>query len=314
MLFRSEINELVEEAKVEYAHGKMTGNQLENIMQDFVDGKSNVLVCTTILESGIDIPNANTIIGENADRLGLAQLYQIRGRVGRSDKQAYAYVTYRRDKNLTEVADKRLKAIKEFTEFGSGFKIAMRDLEIRGAGSLLGEIQHGHMDQIGYDMYCELLNQVVKELQGEEIVEEIDIQIDLDITSYIPDDYIKNSSQKIEIYQNIALCKNEEDIQNVTDEIIDRYGQMTYEVENLLDIARIKILAKEKNILKIAQKRENVIFYFNSEKFDFDNIDKVMKIYRNRIKFSPSKEPYITFKILDLKNILEECKEFLSKL
>ena len=190
----------------------------------------------------------------------------------------------------------------------------MRDLEIRGAGSLLGEIQHGHMDQIGYDMYCELLNQVVKELQGEEIVEEIDIQIDLDITSYIPDDYIKNSSQKIEIYQNIALCKNEEDIQNVTDEIIDRYGQMTYEVENLLDIARIKILAKEKNILKIAQKRENVIFYFNSEKFDFDNIDKVMKIYRNRIKFSPSKEPYITFKILDLKNILEECKEFLSKL
>ena len=309
-----EINELVEEAKVEYAHGKMTGNQLENIMQDFVDGKSNVLVCTTILESGIDIPNANTIIVENADRLGLAQLYQIRGRVGRSDKQAYAYVTYRRDKNLTEVADKRLKAIKEFTEFGSGFKIAMRDLEIRGAGSLLGEIQHGHMDQIGYDMYCELLNQVVKELQGEEIVEEIDIQIDLDITSYIPDDYIKNSSQKIEIYQNIALCKNEEDIQNVTDEIIDRYGQMTYEVENLLDIARIKILAKEKNILKIAQKRENVIFYFNSEKFDFDNIDKVMKIYRNRIKFSPSKEPYITFKILDLKNILEECKEFLSKL
>ena len=245
-----EINELVEEAKVEYAHGKMTGNQLENIMQDFVDGKSNVLVCTTILESGIDIPNANTIIVENADRLGLAQLYQIRGRVGRSDKQAYAYVTYRRDKNLTEVADKRLKAIKEFTEFGSGFKIAMRDLEIRGAGSLLGEIQHGHMDQIGYDMYCELLNQVVKELQGEEIVEEIDIQIDLDITSYIPDDYIKNSSQKIEIYQNIALCKNEEDIQNVTDEIIDRYGQMTYEVENLLDIARIKILAKEKNILK----------------------------------------------------------------
>jgi len=304
----------VPEAKVEFAHGKMSGRQIEAIMEEFIKREINVLVCTTILESGIDIPNANTIIVENADRLGLAQLYQIRGRVGRSDKQAYAYVTYRRDKNLTEVADKRLKAIKEFTEFGSGFKIAMRDLEIRGAGSLLGEIQHGHMDQIGYDMYCELLNQVVKELQGEEIVEEIDIQIDLDITSYIPDDYIKNSSQKIEIYQNIALCKNEEDIQNVTDEIIDRYGQMTYEVENLLDIARIKILAKEKNILKIAQKRENVIFYFNSEKFDFDNIDKVMKIYRNRIKFSPSKEPYITFKILDLKNILEECKEFLSKL
>ena len=309
-----EIDELVEEAKVEYAHGKMTGNQLENIMQDFVDGKSNVLVCTTILESGIDIPNANTIIVENADRLGLAQLYQIRGRVGRSDKQAYAYVTYRRDKNLTEVADKRLKAIKEFTEFGSGFKIAMRDLEIRGAGSLLGEIQHGHMDQIGYDMYCELLNQVVKEIQGEEVVEEVDIQIDLDVTSYIPEEYIKNSSQKIEVYQNIALCRNEDDIQNVTDEILDRYGQMSYEVENLLDIARIKILAREKNILKIAQKRENIIFYFDNERFNFDIVDKFMKIYRNRIKFSPSKEPYITYKLADLKKVLEECKEFLGRI
>ena len=309
-----EIDQLVEEAKVEYAHGKMTGNQLENIMQDFVDGKSNVLVCTTILESGIDIPNANTIIVENADRLGLAQLYQIRGRVGRSDKQAYAYVTYRRDKNLTEVADKRLKAIKEFTEFGSGFKIAMRDLEIRGAGSLLGEIQHGHMDQIGYDMYCELLNQVVKEIQGEEVIEDVDIQIDLDVTSYIPEDYIKNSSQKIEVYQNIALCRNEEDIQNVTDEILDRYGQMSYEVENLLDIARIKILAREKNILKKKKKRENIIFYFDNEKFNFDIVDKFMKIYRNRIKFSPSKEPYITYKLADLKKVLEECKELLGRI
>ena len=200
----NEINDLVEEAKVVYAHGKMTGNQLEQIMQDFVDGKSNVLVCTTILESGIDIPNANTIIVENADRLGLAQLYQIRGRVGRSDKQAYAYITYKRDKMLTEVADKRLKAIKEFTEFGSGFKIAMRDLEIRGAGSIMGEIQHGHMEQIGYDMYCTILDQVVKEIKGEEIIEEVDVSIDLDVTSYIPNEYIENSSQKIEVYQNIA--------------------------------------------------------------------------------------------------------------
>lgn len=309
-----EINELVEEAKVQFAHGKMTGNELESIMQDFVEGKSNVLVCTTILESGIDIPNANTIIVENADRLGLAQLYQIRGRVGRSDKQAYAYITYKRDKMLTEVADKRLKAIKEFTEFGSGFKIAMRDLEIRGAGSLMGEIQHGHMDQIGYDMYCELLDQVVKELKGEEVVEEIDVQIDLDVTTYIPEEYIESSSQKIEVYQNIALCKNEDDIQNTTDEIIDRYGQMPYEVENLLDIARIKILAREKYILKIAQKKENIIFYFDSSKFNFEIVDKLMKLFRNRIKFSPSKDPYITFKILDMKNILEECKEFLKKL
>ncbi len=309
-----EISDLVEKAKVEYAHGKMTGNQLENIMQNFVDGKSNVLVCTTILESGIDVPNANTIIVENADRLGLAQLYQIRGRVGRSDKQAYAYITYKRDKMLTEVADKRLKAIKEFTEFGSGFKIAMRDLEIRGAGSLMGEIQHGHMEQIGYEMYCELLNQVVKELKGEKVIEEIDVQIDLDVTSYIPDEFIDNSSQKIEIYQNIALCKNEEDIQNVTDEIIDRYGRMPYEIENLLDIARIKILAREKHILKISQKRENIIYYFDNEEFNFDIVDKLMKTFRNRIKFSPSKEPYITFKLSNPKNILEECKEFLKKL
>ena len=310
----NEINDLVEEAKVVYAHGKMTGNQLEQIMQDFVDGKSNVLVCTTILESGIDIPNANTIIVENADRLGLAQLYQIRGRVGRSDKQAYAYITYKRDKMLTEVADKRLKAIKEFTEFGSGFKIAMRDLEIRGAGSIMGEIQHGHMEQIGYDMYCTILDQVVKEIKGEEIIEEVDVSIDLDVTSYIPNEYIENSSQKIEVYQNIALCKNEEDIQNITDEIIDRFGPMTYEVENLLDIARIKNLAREKNILKISQKNENIVFYFDSDRFDFGVVDKLMKSFRNRIRFSPSKEPYITFKIKDMKKILEECKEFLISL
>ena len=310
----NEISELVDGAKVTYAHGKMSGNDLEGIMQDFINGDYNVLVCTTILESGIDIPNANTIIVENADRLGLAQLYQIRGRVGRSDKQAFAYITYKRDKMLTEVADKRLKAIKEFTEFGSGFKIAMRDLEIRGAGSLMGEVQHGHMEQIGYDMYCELLNQVVQEIRGEKTIEEVDVQIDLDVTSYIPDDYIENSSQKIEIYQNIALCKNEDDIQNVTDEILDRYGQMPYEIENLLDIARIKNLSREKHILKVAQKNENIIFYFESDEFNFDVVDKLMKMYRNRIKFSPAREPYITFKLLDRKKTLEEIKDFLGKL
>lgn len=197
----------------------MTGKELEQIMLDFIQKKINVLVCTTILESGIDIPNANTIIVENADRLGLAQLYQIRGRVGRSDRQAYAYITYKREKLLSEVADKRLKAIKEFTEFGSGFKIAMRDLEIRGAGSLLGEIQHGHMEQVGYDTYCRLLDEVVKEIQGIEVKEEQDIQIDIDVSSYIPDSFIDNNSQKIEIYQNIALCRTEEDIQNVIDEL-----------------------------------------------------------------------------------------------
>ena len=310
----AEINNLVEEANVQFAHGKMTGKELEGIMEEFVEGKSNVLVCTTILESGIDIPNANTIIVENADRLGLAQLYQIRGRVGRSDKQAYAYITYRRDKALTEVSEKRLKAIKEFTEFGSGFKIAMRDLEIRGAGSLMGEIQHGHMEQIGYDMYCKLLDEVVKEIQGVEIIPETEVQIDLNVTSYIPDEFIENSNQKIEIYQMIALCKNEEDIQNVTDEIIDRYGQIPYEIENLINVARVKILAKEKYITKVNQKMQNILFFFDSDKFNMDVLDKLLKVYRNRIKFSPSKDPYITFKLSDPKKVLEETLEFLGRL
>ena len=191
-----EIQELVPEAKVVFAHGKMSGEEIENIMQDYIWGSSNVIVCTTILESGIDIPNANTIIVENADRLGLAQLYQIRGRVGRSDKEAYAYITYKRDKLLPEIAEKRLRAIKDFTEFGSGFKIAMRDLEIRGAGSILGEIQHGHMGDVGYDMYCKLLDEVVKEMKGIQIEEEIEVQIDLNISSFIPDEYIQSSSQR----------------------------------------------------------------------------------------------------------------------
>ena len=212
----NQIQALVPEAKIGIAHGQMSGRELEEIMQEFIDKKINVLLCTTILESGIDIPNANSIIVENADRLGLAQLYQIRGRVGRSDKQGYAYIMYKKDKLLSEVADKRLKAIKEFTEFGSGFKIAMRDLEIRGAGSILGEMQHGHMEQVGYDMYCKLLDQVVKEMKGIQVEEEIDVQLDIDVSSYIPDEYIEDSNQKIEIYQNIALCKNEEEIKENT--------------------------------------------------------------------------------------------------
>ena len=281
-----DISKLVPEAIVSYAHGRMTGKEIEDIMEEFIEKKTNVLVCTTILESGIDIPNANTIIVENADRMGLAQLYQIRGRVGRSSRQAYAYITYKKDKMLAEVADKRLKALKEFTEFGSGFKIAMRDLEIRGAGSLRGEIQSGHLEQVGYDTYCTLLDEVVKEMKGEEIETSIDIQIDLNVTSYIPDEYISESSQKIEIYQNIALCKNEENIQNVVDEIIDRYGNMPEELENLLDIARIKYLAKPYYITKIASKKTAVTFTFEQSKFNIDVIKLVDK-YRNRIKFQP---------------------------
>lgn len=311
-----EISKLVPEAKVEFAHGKMTGNEIESIMQDFIEHKIDVLVCTTILESGIDIPNANTIIVENADRLGLAQLYQIRGRVGRADKQGYAYITYRRDKLLSEVADKRLKAIKEFTEFGSGFKIAMRDLEIRGAGSLLGEIQSGHMEQVGYDTYCKLLDEVVKEMQGITVKQEKDIQIDINLSSYIPENYIEDTAQKIEIYQDIALCRNDKDIEDVIDEIIDRYGSMPQEVENLIEIARIKILCRTANVLKIAQKTDAVVFYLDKDNIKIDEkmINTLVEKYGPKLKFSQGVEPYITLKISskDEIEIIKMIKELLT--
>lgn len=313
----SQISDLVPEANIVYAHGKMAGTRIEEIMQEFVEGKSNVLVCTTILESGIDIPNANTIIVENADRIGLAALYQIRGRVGRSDKQAYAYITYKKDKLLSEVADKRLKTIKEFTEFGSGFKIAMRDLEIRGAGSLLGEIQSGHLEQVGYDTYCNLLDEVVKEMKGIEVKPEIDIQIDLNVTSYIPDEYISDSNQKIEVYQDIALCKNEDDIQNIIDEIIDRFGNMPKELENLIDIARIKYMAKELQIEKIISRKTAVVFTFKtngSEKEFKIDIPKLVKEYGSKIKFSAGIRPMITLEIgnNNERKILNDTTKFLK--
>ena len=308
----NEISKLVPEAKVTYAHGRMTGHEIEEIMEEFINGESNVLVCTTILESGIDISNANTIIVENADRMGLAQLYQIRGRVGRSDRQGYAYITYKRDKLLSEVADKRLKAIKEFTEFGSGFKIAMRDLEIRGAGSLLGEIQHGHLEQVGYDTYCNLLDEVVKEMKGIKVEKEIDVQIDLNITSYIPDSYIPYSSQKIEMYQDIALCKDEQDIQNVIDEMIDRFGNMPPEIENLIEIARIKILCKKLKISKVQSKKDNILLIFDETDIDVDII-KLVEKYKNRISFTQGIKPQIMLKLLKTseREIMKETKELL---
>ena len=305
-----EIESLVPEAKVAYAHGKMSGSEIEDIMQDFIDGKTNVLVCTTILESGIDIPNANTIIVENADRFGLAQLYQIRGRVGRSDKQAYAYITYKRDKMLSEDATQRLKAIKEFTEFGSGFKIATRDLQIRGAGSIFGEMQHGHIEQIGYDMYNKLLNEVVKEMKGEKVEEEEEITIDLNISSYVPEDYIEDSAQKIEIYQDIAGAKTEEDVQNIIDEIIDRYGEMPAEVYNLLEIARIKNLCRKTNVTKLQQKQNDVVIYFKT--LSDEALRDIILKYKTKVRFSPGEKPYVTLRIE--KDVVKEVKEFLEGL
>ena len=295
----------------------MSGDELEDIMGAFINKELDVIVCTTILESGIDIPNANTIIIENADRLGLAQLYQIRGRVGRSNREGFAYITYKRDRLITEVADKRLKAIKDFTEFGSGFKIAIRDLEIRGAGSIIGEFQHGHMEQVGYDMYCKLLDEVMKEMQGKNNIAngdtQEDIQIDINVSSYIPEDYIENSDIKIGIYQDIALCKNEEEILDVTDEIIDRFGSMPKEVENLIEIARVKNLCRQKGINKINQRQKSIVFYLSAN-FDMSKIDSLIKTYKQDIKFSPSALPYITYKIDENKPILKQVKEFLKNM
>jgi len=306
-----DISKLVPTAKVAYAHGRMSGSEIEDIMQRFVDKEIDVLVCTTILESGIDIPNANTIIVENADRLGLAQLYQIRGRVGRSDKQAYAYITYKRDKMINEVAEKRLKAIKEFTEFGSGFKIAMRDLEIRGAGSLLGEIQHGHIDEVGYDTYCKILDEVVKEQKGIVVEEEPEITIDINVSSFIPDSYIENSNLKMESYRNIALCRTEEDLQNIKEDLEDRYGKLPEEVINLINIAKIKEMCKNSGIIKVLQKQNNIVLYFDAEKCTLDMAGLVHK-YNNQIKFSTGVTPYITYKVQDQKNVITEITELLN--
>lgn len=294
----SQISQMVPEARVSFAHGKMTGKEIEMRMEDFIQKEIDVLVCSTILESGIDIPNANTIIIEDADRLGLAQLYQIRGRVGRSDKNAYAYIMYRKNKILSEVSERRLKAIREFTEFGSGFKIALRDLEIRGAGNILGPEQHGHMEAVGYEMYCKLLDEAVKELQGETILPTQEIQIDLKVSAYIPSEYIENASQKIETYQNIANIEKEEQISEMVDELIDRYGEMPKEMELLLEIARIKCYARALGVTKILQKGANVVVHFQTaELFTEEVVSSLLAQYRNRIFFSSEKIPYLTLKL-----------------
>ena len=311
----SEISNMIPEARVAVAHGKMSGTELENIMADFIEKNIDVLICTTILETGIDIPNANTIIIEAADRLGLAQLYQIRGRVGRSDKAAYAYITYRKNKLLAEASEKRLKAIKEFTEFGSGFKIALRDLEIRGAGNILGPEQHGHMEAVGYEMYCKLLDEAVKEARGEKVEPEVDTQIDLKITAYIPSSYIENINQKIEVYQDIANLEKEEQISEIIDELIDRYGDIPKEVSSLLDVARIKILARSLKILSVTQKGDNIVLEFDNPDVIKDGVVQILvDLYKNRVFFSSGVKPYITLKLQSKKDsdIVEEVIKILN--
>ena len=253
------VQELVPDARVAVAHGRMTPKVLENIILDFLNKEYDVLVCTTIVETGMDISNANTMIIYDADKMGLAQLYQLRGRVGRSSRQGYAYLMYEKDKVLSEVAEKRLKAIKEFTEFGSGFKIAMRDLEIRGAGNILGSQQHGHMAVIGYDLYVKMLNDAIRKVKGEPIVEDVEVEIDLSVNAYIPDYYIDDELIKLEMYKKIACIDSMDDLVEVKNELEDRFSDMPKPVETLLNIAYIKSLCKKLKIEKVRQLKNEII-------------------------------------------------------
>ena len=254
------IQKLVPDVNVAFAHGQMREQELERIMCDFIDGEIDVLVSTTIIETGLDISNVNTMIIHDADRLGLSQLYQLRGRVGRSNRMAYAFLLYRRDKMLKEIAEKRLAAIREFTDLGSGFKIAMRDLEIRGAGNLLGAQQHGHMEAVGYDLYCKMLNEAVKHLKGEMEEEDYTTTIDLNIDAYIPDTYISNEYQKLDIYKRIATIESEEEMEDMVEELIDRFGDIPKKVEMLLTVAQLKALAHKVYVTAVEQKGDTYTF------------------------------------------------------
>ena len=246
---------LVPDANVAFAHGQMNEHQLEKIMLDFINGDIDVLVSTTIIETGLDIPNANTMIIQDADRLGLSQLYQIRGRIGRSNRTSYAFLMYKRDKMLKEDAEKRLQAIREFTELGSGIKIAMRDLEIRGAGNILGAEQHGHMEAVGYDLYCKMLNEAVKQLKGEmEEEETFTTTMDLNVDAFIPASYIPNEYQKLDVYKRIAAIENREEMEDMTEELIDRFGDIPKKVEKLLEVAALKAQAHQLYVTAVEQK------------------------------------------------------------
>jgi transcription-repair coupling factor (mfd) len=291
------LNALIPEARVAIGHGQMSEHELENVMISFLKGDYDILLSTTIIENGIDIPNVNTLIVYDADRMGLSQLYQLRGRVGRSNRLAYAYFTYKKDKMLTEIAEKRLKAIKEFTEFGSGFKIAMRDLEIRGAGNLLGPEQHGHMETVGYDMYCRLMEEAVRELKGEAEEQPVEASIDLNINAFIDSSFIGDESQKIEVYKRIAAIKDIQDKYDIEEEIEDRFGDIPAELENLIQIAWIKARASNIGITSISQKGDMVNVYFgNTGVLKPDVIVKLMDKYKKTIGFNASKVPCFTVK------------------
>ena len=293
------LQQLLPEANISFAHGQMRERELEDIMYDFINGDIDVLVSTTIIETGLDIPNANTMIIQDADRFGLSQLYQLRGRVGRSNRMAYAFLLYRRDKLLKEVAEKRLSAIREFTDLGSGIKIAMRDLEIRGAGNLLGEAQSGHMEAVGYDMYCKMLNEAVLKLKGEGEEESFTTTIDLNIDAYIPDSYIKNEYQKLDIYKRIAAISNEEEMDDMMEELIDRFGDIPKKVQQLLHIAALKGLAHSAYVTAVEQKGADIRFtMYEKAKIDPQKIPGMLAGYGKDLVFRTEEPPYFLYRKL----------------
>ena len=291
------IAKLVPEANVAFAHGQMKERELERIMYDFINGDIDVLVSTTIIETGLDISNVNTMIIHDADTMGLSQLYQLRGRVGRSNRTAYAFLMYKRNKMLKEVAEKRLSAIREFTELGSGFKIAMRDLEIRGAGNLLGEAQHGHMEAVGYDLYCKMLNESVRELKGEQqIQEKYETVMDLDIDAYIPDKYIRNEYQKLDIYKRIAMIESREEQDDMLEELLDRFGEPPKAVQNLLSIARLKAEAHQAFITEVTQKGDFIkLVMYEKTQADPKKIEQMVQNYQGKMKFVIDARPYFLY-------------------
>ncbi len=311
---------LVPDAHVKYAHGQMRERQLEKIMYDYINGEIDVLVSTTIIETGLDISNANTMIIHDADQLGLAQLYQLRGRVGRSNRTSYAFLMYRRDKMLKEVAEKRLAAIREFTELGSGFKIAMRDLEIRGAGNILGSEQHGHMEAVGYDLYCKMLNEAVKNLKGDGEKKNFDTNIDMDVNAFIPSVYIKNEMHKLDIYKRIAGIENEEEYMDMQDELTDRFGVMPKSVENLLQVALLKAVAHRLDILEVKGNRQEIrITMYEHAVLDGTKVPLFLEQYRNQMKFKVGKNPYFLYSYGKNDNHseegqLEKAKEILEEM
>lgn len=308
------IAKLVPDARVDFAHGQMSERELENVMYSFVNGDIDVLVSTTIIETGLDISNVNTMIIHDSDRYGLSQLYQLRGRIGRSNRTAYAFLMYRKNVMLKETAEKRLAAIREYTDLGSGFKIAMRDLELRGAGNLLGAQQHGHMNAVGYDLYCKMLNEAVKEAKGIHTMEDFETSVDLNVDAYIPDSYISNEFQKLDIYKRIAGIETQQDYDDMLEELLDRFGEPGKAVLNLLAIAKLKAIAHQGYVTEIKQIGKTVRFIlYEKARLNTEGFPALMQKYRRGLQFKNEQEPKFILEpqgnlILALTEFAEELK------